>query len=299
MAKNQNSSSNIIQVVGGIMIRDGKVLIAQRKEGQHLAGFWEFPGGKIEKGESSEESLIREFQEEFEVKIEVLRFFMENTHHYEQKSVSISALIIRYVSGDFQLHAHDELQWIVPEELLHFKIAPADIPIAEKIISEFQPQEFRATIDIIGVNPFVYLPDNILSAIFFQAGRNKSPIPVTGKLNGQAYQQTLMKYQGEWRLYINTNMLSNSPKRIGEELSISIEFDSSDRTIKAHPRLLQALDENKDAKTKFDSLTPSLQKEIIRYIAHLKTEESVNRNVTKAIDFLLGKGRFIGRDGLE
>ena len=82
-------------------------------------------------------------------------------------------------------------------------------------------------------------------------------------------------------------------------MEISIVFDSTDRAIYPHPKLVQALQENSQANEVFISLQPSLQNEIVRYIANLKTEESVERNVVKAIGFLLGKERFIGRDGLK
>jgi hypothetical protein len=155
---------------------------------------------------------------------------------------------------------------------------------------------FKAKIDIIGINPFVFVPDNILQEIFKQAEKAKGHIPVRGTINGKGYQQTLIKYSDDWRLYINTNMLENSPKRIGETVEITIEFDPTERTIQLHSKLVNALEENPEAKRVFDSLPPSRQKEIIRYISFLKTEESVDRNVNRAIDFLLGRGRFVGRD---
>lgn len=155
---------------------------------------------------------------------------------------------------------------------------------------------FNATIEIIGINPFVSVPDIILTDIFRQAGKNKGAIPIRGTINNLPYKQTLVKYSGDWRLYINTLMLKNSPKRIGENIQVTIEFDPSDRTIKPHPKLVKALKENKQVKAVFDSLTPSLQLEIVRYIDKLKTEASIDKNVRRAVDFLLGKGRFIGRD---
>ena len=155
---------------------------------------------------------------------------------------------------------------------------------------------FAANIELIGINPFVYIPEEILAALFEQAGKNKSPIPVHGTVNGIAYQQNLMFFKGEWRLYINTTMLKDSPKRIGENIQITVSFDPSDRTIAPHPKLTAALNENTEAQDVFKTLPPSRKKEIIRYIAALKTEESIDKNVKKAIAFLLGNEKFIGRD---
>jgi hypothetical protein len=156
--------------------------------------------------------------------------------------------------------------------------------------------KFKADIEIIGINPFVFVPARILKHLFKQADKDKGPIPIRGTINGHPYKQTLVKYLGAWRLYVNTTMLKNSPKRIGETVSIEVEFDPISRNIKPHPKLVLAFKENKEAKKIFDNLPPSRQNEIVRYISFLKTEESVIRNIKRAIDHLVGKDRFVGRD---
>lgn len=155
---------------------------------------------------------------------------------------------------------------------------------------------FTAKIEIIGINPFVYVPVQILNALFEKAGKSKGAIPIKGVINEVPYLQNLVKYSGEWRLYINTKMLKNSPKRIGEQIQVSIDFNPEERTISIHPKLELALSEDEEANTVFMNLSPSLQQEVIRYISNLKTETSVSKNVPKAIAFLLGKGRFVGRE---
>ncbi|MBL7921374.1 MAG: YdeI/OmpD-associated family protein [Bacteroidia bacterium] len=157
-------------------------------------------------------------------------------------------------------------------------------------------QSFKAKIDIIGINPFVLLPEKVLNAVFKQAQKDKGPIPVKGKINGHNFIQTLVKYKGEWRLYINGPMLKASDKTVGNSVNIGIEFDPEERKIIFHPKLKAAIDKNKKAKIVFNSLAPSLQKEIIRYIANLKTEETIEKNIKLAVQFLLGKQRWIGRD---
>jgi hypothetical protein len=163
----------------------------------------------------------------------------------------------------------------------------------DKYIMEYK---FNAAIEIIGINPFVCIPENILEEIFKQAGRNKGPIPIIGNINNNPYKQTLVKFKGLWRLYVNTQMLKDSPNKIGENIILTIAFDPNKRTIKPHPKLLEALEKNNEAKKIFDELSPSKRHEIIRYISFLKSEESIDRNIKKAMDFLLGKGRFVGRD---
>lgn len=158
---------------------------------------------------------------------------------------------------------------------------------------------FEAKLEIIGINPFVYLPQEALSEILKRAKKEKGKIPVKGRVNNIDYTQTLLRYKGEWRLYINTKMLKNSPQRIGELLQITIQIDTETRIITPHPQLMQALQNNSVAEKKFNELTPSLKLEIIKYISFLKTEESINRNVEKAINFLMGNGTFIGRKNLN
>ncbi len=155
---------------------------------------------------------------------------------------------------------------------------------------------FKAIIQIIGINPFVFVPEKVLESIFKKAGKDRGHIPVCGTVNGKPYTQTLVKYSGHWRLYINTTMLKDSPKRIGETIVLTISFDPSDRSIAMHPRLAKALKDDKAAKAAFDKLPPSRRKEIVRYITALKTEESIERNVQRAIQSLLGNGTFAGRE---
>lgn len=133
---------------------------------------------------------------------------------------------------------------------------------------------FNAILEIIGRNPFVYVPAEVLNNIFHQAKKRLGHIPVRGSINGKPYLQTLVKYSGDWRLYINMVMLKNSPKRIGEVIDVKIEYDPSDRTIEPHPKLAHALSENNHANTVFKNLSPSRQKEIVRYISNLKSETS-------------------------
>lgn len=156
-------------------------------------------------------------------------------------------------------------------------------------------QTFEATIDIIGINPFVFVPTEILHQILIAAGKDKGFIPVNGLINTKSYTQTLVRYQGEWRLYINTIMLKNSPKRIGEKITLSIAYDPKPRTIEMPAKFKEVLNNNLEAKKVFDALSASRKNEIVRYLARLKNEEVLNKNINRAINFLLGKERFVGR----
>ena len=156
--------------------------------------------------------------------------------------------------------------------------------------------QFSAEIQIIGVNPFVFLPDTVLASIFEQAKKSKGKIPVKIKIEGHEFIQTLIKYSGYWRLYLNTPMRKIAKKEVGDVANFEIAFDPEERVIPMHPKLFKALEENPKAQNIFDSLRPSLRLEIVRYISFLKTEETIDKNVLRAINFLLGKERFIGRE---
>ena len=159
--------------------------------------------------------------------------------------------------------------------------------------------KFKAKIEIIGVNPFVFLPERVLQEVFLQAGKNKGKIPVKMKIDGHEFTQTLIKWSGSWRLYLNTPMRKAAKKDVGDVANFEIAYDPLERVVPMHPKFEKALLENKEAKKVFASLRPSLQLEINRYFSFLKTESSVDRNVTRAIQFLLGNGRFVARDKPE
>jgi len=159
-----------------------------------------------------------------------------------------------------------------------------------------QPDKFTAKIRIIGVNPYVPVPVKILKAVFKQAGKDRGKIPVRIKIDGHEFIQTLIKYSGSWRLYLNTPMRKAAGKETGDVADFEIAYDPDKRKTALHPGLRRALKDNKDAKIIFERLRPSIQLEVTRYISNLKTREAVERNVTRAINFLLGKERFIGRD---
>lgn len=156
-------------------------------------------------------------------------------------------------------------------------------------------RRFTAHIEIIGINPFVSLPEKVLDFVLKQAGKEKGPIRVRGTINGDPYRQTLLRYKGAWRLYVNGIMLKNSPKRIGERIVVEIEFDPEDKKVEPHPKLAEALRKNRKAAAAWVRLTPSRRWEIVRYIGSLKTEESIDRNIARAIRHLDGEAGFLGR----
>ena len=163
-------------------------------------------------------------------------------------------------------------------------------------ISAPSTHPFEAELQIVGINPFVSVPGPILEAIFEAAGKRTGPIPIAGSVNGAPYQQSLVRHQGAWRLYVNTAMLKNSPRRIGERLELTVAHDPVGRDAPASPEFERALAAHPQAKAVFEGLRPSRQREIVRYIASLKSPASRERNVARAVAFLMGEARFVGLD---
>lgn len=125
-----------INVVGAILVEKGKILCAQRGAEKSLPYLWEFPGGKIEQGETPQEALVRELDEELLIEVEVKRDQFEHTsYEYNFGMVNLTTFICILKSGTPKLTEHIEVRWLKPEELNGVEWAPADIPAVEKLIS--------------------------------------------------------------------------------------------------------------------------------------------------------------------
>ena len=116
----------MIRVVAAVIEREGRFLIAKRRPGGALGGRWEFPGGKIEPGETPEESLRRELREEFQVETEIGSFLGSEVHKYPTFTIDLMAYRAVCVSGEFKLADHAEIQWALPGELDRYDFAEAD-----------------------------------------------------------------------------------------------------------------------------------------------------------------------------
>ncbi len=123
----------MITVIAAIINKDGKVLIAQRAQGQRLAGKWEFPGGKLEEGETPQECLKRELKEELDMDIEVGEYFGESVYHYQTGTIRLLFYRARMLGGGCKLNVHSRVEWVEPRELAKYDFVPADLPIVDKL----------------------------------------------------------------------------------------------------------------------------------------------------------------------
>lgn len=126
--------TQLIEVVGAVLVRDDRVLAARRGPSMALAGLWEFPGGKVEAGESPEQALIREVREELLCEISVGEHVETTSHTYEFGTVTLTTFFAAVESGEPQLTEHDELRWVPAAELRSIEWAPADVPAVEHVM---------------------------------------------------------------------------------------------------------------------------------------------------------------------
>ncbi|MCC5888514.1 MAG: (deoxy)nucleoside triphosphate pyrophosphohydrolase [Gammaproteobacteria bacterium] len=123
------------QVVCAAFLRNGKILLARRAPGEHLAGFWELPGGKVEADETLAQALSRELLEELGVKARVGAELTRSIYHYERGSVELIALTTEFDGEVGHLSVHDAVQWCSRGALANLPIAPADIPLLDSILA--------------------------------------------------------------------------------------------------------------------------------------------------------------------
>ena len=125
---------NKIEVVAAIIVKEKKVFATQRGYGEFKDG-WEFPGGKIELGESSEEALVREIREELDVDIKVGRLLETVEYDYPRFHLTMHCFICELLSEEIILKEHEDAKWLAEEELDSVDWLPADVSLIDKIFA--------------------------------------------------------------------------------------------------------------------------------------------------------------------
>lgn len=121
-----------INVAAAIIKKDGMVLSCQRGYGEFKDG-WEFPGGKLEPGETGEEAIVREIEEELEITIGDLEYLCTVEHDYDTFHLSMQCYLAAIKAGEFKEHAHEDLRWLSADDLWSVDWLPADIKVVEEL----------------------------------------------------------------------------------------------------------------------------------------------------------------------
>ncbi|MFR9215938.1 MAG: (deoxy)nucleoside triphosphate pyrophosphohydrolase [Ruthenibacterium sp.] len=121
------------QVVAALIWRDGKFLICQRPAHKARGLLWEFVGGKVEPGETKQQALVRECREELGIETAVGDVFMEVTHTYPDLTVHLTLFHVSIVQGEPQRLEHEDMRWILPEDIPQYVFCPADEAILQKL----------------------------------------------------------------------------------------------------------------------------------------------------------------------
>tara|TARA_B100001093_G_C26449144_1_gene851522 strand:+ start:269 stop:646 length:378 start_codon:yes stop_codon:yes gene_type:complete len=122
---------DMIKVVCGIIYKDDKILLTRRKKGKSFEGYWEFPGGKVEEGESYKSALQRELNGELGLSVSELTYFSENKHEFETFSIHLIAFKCKARDNPKRLVDHDKFEWLNSEEIKNLNLAEADKPFVE------------------------------------------------------------------------------------------------------------------------------------------------------------------------
>lgn len=129
----------IIRVTAAIVVDNGEILIGQRREDKLNPLMWEFAGGKVEAGETAEQSLEREFIEEFNMKIAVGDFFRKAEFDYDIGTVSLEVYFAKTLSGrEVEMTAHKQIAWVSPKQLQKFEMTPPDRVIVSELLERLQ-----------------------------------------------------------------------------------------------------------------------------------------------------------------
>ncbi len=134
---NVSPKKKILDVVCGLIMKDGKCLIARRKKEDHLLGRWEFPGGRRIGLEDERKTLDRALSEELEIKTEIKDYITHSICEYPGHIVDLKLYECDYISGEIQLNIHSEYKWINIEELLDYDLADADVILSKFLIKKY------------------------------------------------------------------------------------------------------------------------------------------------------------------
>ncbi len=127
-----------LEVVAAIIERGDLILLAQRDANSDQAGLWEFPGGKVEAGETQPAALRRELFEELNIQAQVEQWVANNTWQQGKRMIDLHAWRVSGFEGELALRCHSEVVWVTPQQALDYDLAPADIPLLHAYLTQLK-----------------------------------------------------------------------------------------------------------------------------------------------------------------
>lgn len=227
----------VLQVVGAAIVNEsGEVLCAQRGYGS-LIGKWEFPGGKVENGETDQEALVREIREELGIKVSVEEFIDENYNEYKDKNVNLKVYKCKYVSGEINDTEHQALKWAKPSELNSLDWADADKPILETYLDTLPRKIDGEPLQFDYFEAEAVKPNNkdLLRAVqdYEKAQRNKQKSGENAELAVLQYERDKLNNLGHPELAELVTQVSKSNSAAGYDIK-SYDILDSGKFVEIH-----------------------------------------------------------------
>lgn len=269
-------------MVAAAIIRDGRVLAARRSRPAAVAGGWEFPGGKVEPGESEPAALARECGEELGVAIRLGRRLGEAV----DGPIRLALYPATLVTGEPRpLTDHDTLRWLAGEELADVDWLAVDralLPHVVGLLRKGARMRFRATLDLHGKTATgITVPDTIVAQL---AGGKRPPVAVT--INGYTFRTTIAPMGGRALLGVNAENRAAAGIAAGDVVDVDLELDTAPREVATPDDLAAALAGEPEARAFYEKLSYTHRKEWVRWIEEAKKADTRSARVGKTVEAL-------------
>ncbi len=267
-----------VRVVGAALVRERRILAARRRDN----GGWEFPGGKVEPGETPAAAIERELGEELGVRVRVLASLGVAT----DARIELELWQVRLVDGEpVAAVDHDALRWLGADELDSVPWLPVDrelLPAVRDLVGcrKIAGMRFRATVELGGKTATgIEVPDEVIEAL---AAGSRAPVTIT--INGFAYRTTAVRMGGRFLVPLSAGNRAGAGVAAGDEVDVEIAADTAPREVDLPADLAAALDA--EARAAYEALSFTHRKEWVRWIEEAKKPETRASRVIKTVEGL-------------
>lgn len=207
-------SRRSIHVVAGVITdARGRYLLNRREGNRDLVGLWEFPGGKREHGESSEQALVRELREELGIEASVGEVIMQVPQHYPDKDLVLEVRRISNYRGRPRGHEGQAITWVAADRLCRYSMPPADLPVVAALLA---PDRYLVT-PALGDDPQAWL-QALAHAVQAGIGRIQLRLPLSDPRRETVLRQAVERHRGQVELLINRDIALATALGVGVHL---------------------------------------------------------------------------------